>query len=160
MHTRTSVCTLFVVLGLGAVLVGCSSSPSTTAPSAIAPAISDGGGSGLTVQTTLYFGMNSPDGRGVSEQGWKRFLDEFVTPRFPDGLTVLHATGQYRSPPPPKGDGSLTVEPSRVLVVVHDGGADARRRIHEVAAEYARRFGQESVLRVDAAAQVSFETAP
>jgi hypothetical protein len=38
-------------------------------------------------------------GRGnVSDRNWDRFLADEVTPRFPDGLTVFDAKGQWRNP--------------------------------------------------------------
>ncbi|MEX2248301.1 MAG: DUF3574 domain-containing protein, partial [Parvibaculum sp.] len=48
------------------------------------------------VQTTLYFGLDRGDGGTVSERDWRRFLAEVVTPRFPGGLTVIDAYGQWR----------------------------------------------------------------
>ena len=51
---------------------------------------------------------------GVSEADWNRFLDEEVTPRFPDGLTVMSASGQWRD----TERGNVVQEPSKVLVVV------------------------------------------
>ncbi len=45
------------------------------------------------LRTELYFGlsMQQADGRDaeISEQQWQAFLDTCVTPRFPDGLTVM-----------------------------------------------------------------------
>jgi hypothetical protein len=32
----------------------------------------------------------------VTEEEFRAFLDEFVTPLFPDGLTVVKADGQFR----------------------------------------------------------------
>lgn len=44
----------------------------------------------------LYFGRGHQDNpESVSEEDWKEFLEEVVTPRFPDGLTVIDAYGQY-----------------------------------------------------------------
>ena len=40
-------------------------------------------------KTELYFGLSRPGGaEKVSAEEWRGFLDNFVTPRFPDGLTV------------------------------------------------------------------------
>ena len=47
-------------------------------------------------RTELYFGRDKNDGTQVSDEEWSKFLDEFVTPKFPDGLTVLDGSGQYR----------------------------------------------------------------
>src|SRR5579859_7816296 len=50
------------------------------------------------VDTKLYFGLG-PDGepeKGVTETGWRAFLDKEVTPRFPDGLSVFDVYGQWQ----------------------------------------------------------------
>jgi hypothetical protein len=44
------------------------------------------------VRETLYFGRSRPDGGTVSDEEWKIFLADIVTPRFPEGLTVVHGT--------------------------------------------------------------------
>ena len=102
------------------------------------------------VQTDLYLGLGRGDGGEVQPAEFQAFLDEEVTPRFPDGLTVLEARGQWRS------RGSLVREPARVLVVVHPPGPEADAAIEAIRADYRRRFAQESVLRVDSAVQASF----
>jgi hypothetical protein len=79
----------------------------------------------------------------VSDEDWSGFLRDVVTPRFPAGLTTWQATGQWRS-----DSGSLTLEDSFVVSLVHpsDGLADAD--VRAIVAEYKRRFEQEAVLRV------------
>jgi hypothetical protein len=95
------------------------------------------------VREELYFGMRKADATLVTEAEWQAFVDSVVTPRFPDGLTVLTGYGQYQ----PEA-GPLVREPSKVLILIHRGGPDAERRIREIAAIYCRRFQQESVMRV------------
>lgn len=90
----------------------------------------------------LYFGRHRPDGGAVDETQWRTFVDDVLTPRFPDGLTMVSATGQWRG-----GDGAIEREPSEVVTILHTGDATARRAIEEVIVEYKRRFAQESVLR-------------
>jgi hypothetical protein len=99
-------------------------------------------GDRFLVRDTLYFGRNRPDGGIVGADEWRVFLDEVVTPRFPDGLTVLHATGQWRG-----ASGSVEQEASEVVTVLHAGDAAARGKVAEIAAEYKHRFHQEAVLR-------------
>lgn len=90
-----------------------------------------------TVQSTLYFGMRSPAG-GISEQEWVAFLTDEVTPRFPDGLTVLNAYGQTGTGP---GDsGSMLREQTKVLIVVHADTADARESLASLKEMYKERF--------------------
>ena len=44
----------------------------------------------------LFFGRNMDDNPLVSEADFSKFIDEEVTPKFPDGLTVLDGGGQWR----------------------------------------------------------------
>ncbi|MBA2458750.1 MAG: DUF3574 domain-containing protein [Gemmatimonadales bacterium] len=94
------------------------------------------------VRDVVYFGRNRPGGGTVSDAEWQSFLDEVVTPRFPAGLTVLSATGQWRGL-----SGVVERERAEVLTVLHSGERSARKAIAEATAEYKRRFAQEAVLR-------------
>ncbi|MEW6731553.1 MAG: DUF3574 domain-containing protein, partial [Acidobacteriota bacterium] len=44
-------------------------------------------------RTELYFGSAKPDGTVVTEAQFQQFVDQVVTPRFPDGLTLLVGLG-------------------------------------------------------------------
>jgi hypothetical protein len=49
------------------------------------------------IETDLLFGTARPDGGPpVTDEEFRSFVDGFITPRFPDGLTVEDAYGQYR----------------------------------------------------------------
>jgi hypothetical protein len=87
----------------------------------------------------------------VSEEEWRAFIETEVTPRFPDGLTVLTAYGQWRS-----RSGEVAKEPSRVLVIWHRRGAGSEIDIEAIRQAYKTQFGQESVMRVDGTSCVSF----
>ncbi len=101
--------------------------------------VSPGVGFEAWVRTELYFGA-------VSDEEWQGFLDSEVTPRFPDGLTVLDGYGQYRN-----NAGVITQEDSIVLIIFYplDGAADASAALEEIRTLYKEQFDQESVLRVD-----------
>lgn len=49
------------------------------------------------VDTKLYFSLGPADHpeQGVCEEQWRDFLDKEVTPRFPDGLSVIDIYGQW-----------------------------------------------------------------
>ena len=94
------------------------------------------------VRDTLYFGRSRPTGGTVREAEWRRFLNETITPRFPDGLTVVKATGQWRN-----ASGHIEREASEVVTVLHAGDTTARGKISEIIAEYQQRFDQEAILR-------------
>ncbi len=106
-------------------------------------------------RTELFMGRSKPDGTLVSEPELKTFLAETVTPRFPDGFTVINAFGQFRD-----RSGKMIAEPSVVLIFLYPDGSKkiSRTKIEEIRAAYSIRFQQESVLRVDLpkAARVSF----
>lgn len=100
----------------------------------------------------LVFGRNIGDSLGVSEADWNRFLEEEVTPRFPDGLTVMSANGQWRD----TERGTVVQEPSKVLVLVFGDETKDKPRVAEIAAAYKQRFKQQSVLTMLRPACVSF----
>ena len=87
----------------------------------------------------------------VSEEAWRVFLADEVTPRFPDGLTVLDAAGQWR-----EGSGRIVRERTKLLLILAPPGGDAMQRTDEIAEAYKQAFGQSSVLRVVTQACVSF----
>jgi len=102
-------------------------------------------------RTELYFGMTRPGGVDVMEIEFQTFLEQVVTPRFPQGYTVLNGQGHWR-----EQQGRLRVEPTRVLVIFHGTGTDEQQKIEEIRSEYKKRFTQEAVLRVDDVETVSF----
>jgi Protein of unknown function (DUF3574) len=110
-----------------------------------------GPGGTAMARLELLFGLGKPDGSAVNEDGWQSFLATEVTPRFPDGLTVLSAFGQWQGT-----SGVIAKESSRLLVIwySHTGSADAS--IETIRRAYKMRFGQSSVMRVDGSSCVSF----
>jgi len=99
-----------------------------------------GAASAAQVRTTLYFGMARPKG-SVSELEWQIFLRDEVTSRFPAGLTVWEAEGQWKTPA-----GTIDREQSKVLLLVHADTAAARQSVQAVIEAYRKAFEQESVL--------------
>jgi hypothetical protein len=96
----------------------------------------------VRVSDRLYFGRMRADGL-VSEADWAAFLADEVTPRFPQGLTVWSANGQWRD-----SASRITREPTFILELVHPLSADDDTALRAIVAEYRRRFAQESVLWV------------
>ncbi|HZZ47546.1 MAG TPA: DUF3574 domain-containing protein [Pseudonocardia sp.] len=96
-------------------------------------------------RTELFFGTDRPGGP-VSEPEFQAFTDAEITPRFPDGLTMLPGTGQFRG-----SSGALVRERSVVLILLYPirSEADDSAKIDQIRELYKRKFGQESVLRVD-----------
>jgi len=98
---------------------------------------------GDTVADRMFFGRNIPGGGTVTDSAFAAFVDQVVTPRFPAGLTLLRADGQWRGE-----GGRVEREQSVVIEIVHPAGPAAEADLREIADEYKRRFRQEAVLRV------------
>ena len=97
----------------------------------------------------LFFGRDGPI--PVDDAAWSAFLADTVQPRFPDGLTVVDATGQWLDP-----SGTLEKERSKLLIALAQPSEDGMSKIDEISEEYERRFQQTSVLRVIGSACASF----
>ena len=108
-------------------------------------------GTELFTEYRLFFGRSRGNMEVVTDAAWREFLANEVTPRFPDGLTVLDGSGQWRD-----GVGTMVRERTKVVIILAKPGGDGMQRTDEIAAAYRRAFGQESVLRVITAACVSF----
>lgn len=99
----------------------------------------------------LFFGRNNHDREVVSDAAWRDFLASEITPRFPDGLTVMDAAGQWRD-----SAGTLIRERSKMVLILALPGPDGSERIDAIISAYKDRFDQESVLRVIGNACVAF----
>lgn len=103
-------------------------------------------------RTELYFGSQKPDGTAVTEAEFEQFVDDVITPRFPDGLTLLTGYGQFRN-----AENVIVEEQSFVLILLYPrDDHEANREIEEIRTAYKDAFEQESVLRVDSVERVSF----
>ena len=91
----------------------------------------------------LFFGTSIPSGGQVSDDEWKAFMKDVVTPHFKDGLTVLEGDGQWLDP---RGD--LVREHVHIVEVAHHRDAATDAAIRDIADEYKKRFKQDAVLRV------------
>jgi Protein of unknown function (DUF3574) len=99
-------------------------------------------GDSALVRDVLYFGRNTPSGYELSDSAWQQYVDEVITPRFPAGLTIWDAAGQWRG-----ASGQVERERSKVLALLHAGDPSSDRLVTEAIGEYKRRFAQEAVLR-------------
>jgi len=94
-------------------------------------------------EASLFFGRSRAGMEVVSDADWTGFLAQTVTPRFPDGLTVLDAAGQWRD-----RAGRIGRERAKLLLLVLPGAtaAEAEAAVAPLTADYVQRFGQEAVL--------------
>lgn len=133
--------TLFIVLALVPVLSACTVLPQACVP----PAES-------MVTAELLFGRKIGDRVGVSDAAFSAFLAREITPRFPDGLTVVDAKGQWRD-----GErGSIVREPSKLVLLTFRDDAARRENLTAIADAYKRQFRQQSVLMALRASCVTF----
>jgi hypothetical protein len=117
----------------------------------VEPQCRSGFGAESFVRTELFFGLSRPGGV-ISESEFKAFVDRRVTPRFPDGLTLLSGIGQFRA-----ANQAITVEGSKLLILLYPKqDAEATRKIEQIRSDYKQTFQQQSVLRADEASCVSF----
>ncbi|ELY6246307.1 DUF3574 domain-containing protein [Cronobacter universalis] len=135
---------IIVSLALAATLAGC-------APHGADQQAPRCGAQNRMTQTTLYFGLNRPSGPVITGEEWQRFVDNDVTPRFRDGLTVFDARGQWLG-----NDGKVAREPSKALMLIHANDSASEKGIEALRGIYKSRFAQESVMRVDESVCVQF----
>jgi len=136
------------ILALSAVTMGgVAARGESPTPESQAPCRAD---AKLMARLELFFGT-SRRGTPVSVKDWKNFLDREVTPRFPDGLSIVEAQGQWRN-----GAGHLTHERSHLVLIYYTPEAGSDAKIEAIRAAYKTRFQQESVLRADSRSCVSF----
>ncbi len=110
-------------------------------------------------QTDLYFGTELASGKtksgpcatttntAVTEDEFKCFLDTYVTPRFPYGLTWFAANGQYTDPENPNSQ--VFKETSYVVILLYPASSTSNLSLDQIRTIYVNEMGQSSVLRVD-----------
>ena len=102
-------------------------------------------------RTELFFGL-SRRGGVISEEEFQTFVNQYVTPRFPDGLTLLGGAGQFRD-----ASGTTITEGSKLLILLYPARTrGANELIEAIRSDYKTQFEQESVLRADDRSCVSF----
>jgi hypothetical protein len=99
---------------------------------------------GRHTETDLYFGFNKPGGT-VSEAEWKNFMEQYISPMFAHGFTVIPAQGKWRD----DSTHQLISEPSMVVIAIHPKDNFLNMRIDSIRENYKRLFQQQAVLSVD-----------
>ncbi|MFG2331884.1 DUF3574 domain-containing protein [Streptomyces sp. NPDC048604] len=125
-----------------------------------APAGAGGAVSAATVrgktyrETRLLFGTERPDGGpAVTDAQFMAFVDQEVTPRFPDGLTVQDGRGQWRD-----RNGTIERERSYELILLYPQSETGVRDalIERIREAYETAYAQESVGRLDGPVRADF----
>jgi hypothetical protein len=99
----------------------------------------------------LYFGMNKPTGGEVSEREFNQFLRQEISSRFPNGLTLFAAKGQWQG-----ANGAIDQENSRVVEIVCDDTPENRDKVATIAAKYKALFAQEAVVVITSRPEIVF----
>ena len=121
------------ILVMGLTLTGCS-----TVQIAACPA---GQASLRTAQ--LFFARNDGKGVAVSDTAFRKFVTDEVSPRFPQGLSVLDGGAQWR------GEANKMIRDSaKVVSVALPTGRDASEPLEAVRGAYRTRFKLDSQLQV------------
>ncbi len=106
------------------------------------------------LRSELYFAigpLDAPDD-DIREIKWRAFLDREVTPRFPDGLTVLDAYGQWRS----RASNATSRLRSKVVIILCEDTASNRAAIDAIRVAYKVVTHDKSVLLTTEPVDVSF----
>ncbi|MCY4262651.1 MAG: DUF3574 domain-containing protein [Candidatus Dadabacteria bacterium] len=130
----TGTLAVTVVLALCVSILSCSSEAQTNpCPDGTEP----------YTEYRLFFGRGDANNRQVvTDEDWGRFLEDTITPEFPDGLTLIDAYGQYTD-----SDEVLIKEDTKVLIILVPSDGGSASGIDRIINEYKRRFIRTSVLR-------------
>jgi len=99
----------------------------------------------------LFFGSHDPAQPRLNDRDFRRFVNEELTTRFPDGLTVLEGGDQWKG-----AENRRIREAAKVVLIVLPKAPDAQARLEAVKAAYKTRFNQDTELLVTPPACVSF----
>jgi hypothetical protein len=119
-------------------LAGCASQPKLACPA----------GQAELRTAQLFLGAKAP--AKLNDRDLSRFVDQEVTPRFPDGVTVVDGGGQW------KGDANRMIrDAAKVVLIVLPAKGDPHGQVEAVRAAYHQRFKQDSVVVMPPAACVA-----
>jgi hypothetical protein len=94
-----------------------------------------------TVKVDLYFGRDVEGRAPVSDAEWADFARTEITPRFPDGFTVVDARGQWLNPRTQLIGGEAT----KLVEIAAPDGAKTAMGVEAISQAYRVRFHQDSV---------------
>lgn len=110
-------------------LAGCASQPKLACPA----------GQSELRTAQIFLGAKTP--ARISDNDLRRFVDAEVTPRFPDGVTVVDGGGQW------KGDDNRMIrEAAKVVLIVLPHKGDPQAKVEAVRTAYRTKFNQDSVV--------------
>ncbi|NJR32073.1 MAG: DUF3574 domain-containing protein [Chamaesiphon sp. CSU_1_12] len=95
-------------------------------------------------RTELFLGLRKSNGTEVNNSEFQQFLDREVTPRFPDGFTIISGQGQFKN-----DRGAILQERSKLLILLYPIAATSSQKVEKIRTAYIAAFQQQSVLRTD-----------
>lgn len=117
---------LILVLGLA----GCMSAPKPV-----------GCPAGQATLRTAQLFLGAKNAGALSDRDLRRFVEQEVTPRFPDGVTVVDGGDQWKG-----SENKMIREAAKVVLVVLPAGGDTHRRVEAVRTAYRTKFKQNPVV--------------
>ena len=110
-------------------LAGCASQPKLACPV------------GQSELRTAQIFLGAQAATKVSETEIRKFVDAEVTPRFPNGVTVVDGGGQWKG-----ADNRMIREAAKVVLIVLPEKGDPHTQVEAVRSAYRTRFKQDSVV--------------
>lgn len=161
MKLQVAVCAVALALA-GAIQPSFAATPApadgTATASLQGDALRPAGASGW-VRSELYFGVGrdganaaTDEANAISDTRWRTFLDKEVSSRFPDGLTVFDAYGQWLS----RGAEEPGRLRTKVLVILHENTPQRHADIEAIRLAWKQGTKTQSVLWSQQAVAVSF----
>ena len=98
----------------------------------------------------LFLGRKNVGPR-ASAPDLQRFIDKEITPRFPDGVTVVNGGAQWQG-----AENMLMRDAAKVVHIVMPAKGDLNGKLEAVRKAYRARFKQESVVVITQPACVAF----
>jgi hypothetical protein len=147
---RNSIAQYLIFTGLVGIWIAVSSTnldrshPDSLALNSFSQICSSGSGAKSFSRTELFFGLRKADGTEVSNAEFQKFLDREVTPRFPDGFTLVAGDGQFKT-----DRGAIVKERSKLLILLYPIAASSNQQIEQIRKAYITAFQQQSVIRAD-----------
>lgn len=104
------------------------------------------------VKTELYFGRTIGMYGFVTDEQWKTFVNERITPRFPAGFSIIDVAGRWKC----VKSGQVIEEQTKMVVLCHHKTISDDRHLLAIITEYKSLFDQDSVMLVEYDVNVAF----
>jgi hypothetical protein len=118
---------ILMLAGLG--LAGCVAAPRPACPA------------GQAQMRTAQLFLEAKGPARLNDADLRRFLDQEVTPRFPDGVTVVAGGGKWKG-----AENRMIRDAAKVVLIVLPSKGDPQPKVDAVRAAYRTRFKQDSTV--------------